>query len=118
MGSPLKQVALLAMLLGLLIVACGSSQEDGPTYVQPNDSGDADGKAVYMDKCNVCHGPDGKRGVSGAKDLSASVMTLEERIQIVTYGKNTMVGWHGVLTSKEIEAVAVYIEKLRVAPAE
>ena len=118
MGSPVKQVAFLAMLLGVLIAACGSSQEDGPTYVQPSDSGDADGKSVYMDKCNVCHGPDGKRGVSGAKDLSVSVMTLEERIQIVTYGKNTMVGWHGVLTSKEIKAVAEYIEELRVQPSE
>ena len=114
--SQLKALALATLCGGLLIAACGSSAEQ-PTYVQPKDEGEPDGKAVYMDKCNVCHGPDGKRGVSGASDLSVSKMTMDQRIGIITYGKNTMVGWHGILTAKEIEAVAQYVEALRV-PAE
>ena len=74
MGPTVKKLAFLAVLAGLLIAACGSSNEE-PTYVQPQNSGDADGKSVYMDTCNVCHGPDGKRGVSGASDLSVSTMS-------------------------------------------
>lgn len=67
-----------------------------------------DGMAIFRKNCVVCHGADGKLGQNGAKDLSASVLSQPERVQIITQGKNIMTPFKGVLTPEEIEAVATY----------
>lgn len=110
------QVFGLATGLALLLLACGGQSSEPELYVQPDDSGLRDGKSVYADKCTVCHGADGKKGISGATDLSSSTLALAGRIDVITNGRNSMVGWKGVLTEKEIKAVAEYLEELRPQP--
>lgn len=75
------------------------------------------GAKVYSEHCKVCHGDDGKKQLAGAKDLSASMLTFEQRIQQITYGKNTpkthMPGYKGLLSEVQIKDVAVYLDSLK-----
>jgi cytochrome c6 len=71
------------------------------------------GQQVYTMYCTACHGADGTMGFSGATNLKTSVLPLEDRIKIVTHGKNIMNAFKGVLTKEEIESVSVYVESLR-----
>lgn len=68
------------------------------------------GKEIYTEKCALCHGDDGKLGLSGAKDLSATQMPHEGIVEIITNGKNAMTPYKDVLSTEQIEAVASYIE--------
>ena len=68
------------------------------------------GKEIFKDKCSVCHGDDGKKGASGAKDLSVTQLPHVGIVEIITNGKNTMAAYKEALTAEQIEAVASYIE--------
>jgi mono/diheme cytochrome c family protein len=68
---------------------------------------------IYAEKCSLCHGQDGKKGLSGAKDLSVSVLSREEAKQIISLGKNGMAGYKSILSEKEIEELANYIQSLK-----
>ncbi|MES2762685.1 MAG: c-type cytochrome [Bacteroidota bacterium] len=68
------------------------------------------GKEIFEEKCELCHGRDGKQGTNGAKDLSVTQLPHTGIIDIVSNGKNTMAAYKSVLTHEQIEAVAVYIE--------
>jgi len=69
------------------------------------------GAEVYKKNCKLCHGADGKQQLNGAKDLNLSTFSLEERIHIITNGKNVMVPFKDVLTAEQIKAVAIYTQK-------
>lgn len=69
-----------------------------------------DGKEIFETKCASCHGADGKLGLGGAKDLSATTLAQPEIVKIITNGKNTMASYRGVLTDEQITAVTAYIE--------
>ena len=79
----------------------------GMTASQPVAEG-PDGAAVFRQYCVTCHGADGKLGLNGAKDLSQSPLTREQRIQIITNGKNMMTPFGEMLSPEEIRAVADY----------
>lgn len=69
-----------------------------------------DGKEIFETKCASCHGADGKLGLGGAKDLSATTLAQPEIVKIIINGKNTMASYRGVLTDEQITAVTAYIE--------
>jgi len=71
------------------------------------------GKLIFKQYCIVCHGADGKLGVSGAKDLSASTLSKEERILQVTNGKGLMTPYKDILSAEQIASVVDYLEELR-----
>ena len=93
-------------LLGVMILflACGDAAQQGPI----------DAKSIFEKKCSLCHGNDGKLQLAQASDLSISKLSLEERINIISNGKNTMAPFKVVLSEEEIKAVALYIEQLRI----
>ncbi len=70
------------------------------------------GKAIFNMNCTLCHGRDGKAGLNGAKDLTASTLTAEEMMAIVKNGKGAMAPYKQVLSAQEIEAVVTYIRTL------
>ncbi len=72
-----------------------------------------DGMAVFRQNCVVCHGADGRLGLNGAKDLTVSVVPLQERIEIITHGKNLMTPFGTILSPAEIAAVAAYTVSLK-----
>ena len=72
-----------------------------------------DGKNIYSMNCTPCHGVDGKLGVGGAKDFALSELSVEEKIEVITNGRNTMLAYGNILSSAEISAVAGYVETLK-----
>ncbi len=68
------------------------------------------GKQIFEEKCTLCHGDNGKLGVSGAKDLSITQLPHAGIVDIIANGKNTMAPYKDALTTEQIEAVASYIE--------
>lgn len=74
---------------------------------------------LYTKYCMDCHGEDGTLGLSGAKDLTVSQMSLEDRINIITHGsENGRMSpfgqeHYGDLNAVQIEALAKYLETLK-----
>jgi cytochrome c6 len=89
--------------LAAAVFACGQRQAD-PV---------AEGEAIFKKYCILCHGADGKLGLNGAKDITASILTEAERIALVTNGKNTMTPFEGILSPEQIEAVVKYTYTLK-----
>lgn len=93
------------VILGLSL-ACGNvnssenSKNNSPQVI--------DGKRIFKKNCIICHGLYGDMEVNGAKNLNLSILTLEERIKIITNGKGLMTPFKSKLTEKQIEAVAQY----------
>jgi mono/diheme cytochrome c family protein len=96
----------LFTVLAVLIWACAKKSGDAPATA-------ADGAKIYKQYCVLCHGADGKLGINSAKDLSVSTLTEQERIVMVTEGKNAMTPFKGVLTPEEIKAVVAYTFTLK-----
>jgi len=92
--------------------ACSSSGAEtaGRTTAAQRDSSTIvpDGMAVFRKYCVTCHGADGKLGLYSAKDLGESTLSRDERINIITHGKNLMTPFGTILSPAEIEAVAEY----------
>lgn len=101
---------LIVLTLAGFIFACAGKEKANPGI-----AGDeaAVGASVYKKYCVICHGLDGKLGVNGAKDITASALTLDERIALISKGKNTMTPFEGILTPGEIKAVATYSMTLK-----
>jgi cytochrome c6 len=59
------------------------------------------------------HGADGKLGINGAKDITVSKLTLEEREAQIKKGKNTMTPFEGVFSETQIKSVAAYTMTLK-----
>ncbi len=105
---------LLAVAVLVLVVACGSS--GAPEQSKSNATavaGGPDGEKIYKQYCVTCHGLYGDMGASGAHDLTKSQLPLEERIAVITKGRNTMTGFESILDEARIKAVAEYVVKLR-----
>lgn len=83
-----------------------STVDEKPT-TQPEESA-VNGQRIFKVSCAICHGNDGKLGANGSKDLTKSILTIDERIQLITKGKNTMPAQEGILSADEIKAVAQY----------
>lgn len=113
-----KPMALLAMMC--LVYAYGISETKSPTFKKEvkkdefkNTEATQLGIQVYQAKCVICHGADGKLGLSGSKDLTQSQLTLEQKIELIKKGKNAMMPYEGQLKEEEIKAVAEYVNGLK-----
>src|SRR4051812_6509673 len=63
-------------------------------------------KAIYTSQCVRCHGEDGKAGVGGAKDLSISTLSAQEKEIVIINGKGLMPPFGNLLSESEVKAVA------------
>ncbi len=90
----------------VLLFACGGGSS-GPSAEEL-----AKGKETYGKICVACHGPDGQLALNGAKKFTESTLTLEERIEVITNGRNLMTPYKGILKPEEIKAVAAYTMEL------
>lgn len=109
MMRTLPLFALVAML------AC-SSTSDGPEASATITAAPPDGAKLFQMQCTLCHGRDGKLGLSGAKDLTVSALTREQMILLVTDGKGMMMPYKNVMRPEEIEAVVDHVRSLRTTP--
>ncbi|MEO5571466.1 MAG: SirB2 family protein [Bacteroidia bacterium] len=113
-----KALALIAMIF--LVYAYGISETKSPTFKQESSTNefasvapDALGKTIFESKCTGCHGTDGKTGLSGAKDLTQSLKSSEQKVEIISNGKNAMMAYKNQLSEDQIKAVAGYVETLK-----
>jgi mono/diheme cytochrome c family protein len=102
---------LIFFLLGSILFACSKNEKKEiaekkgkPTVIS--------GKDIYTKYCKLCHGVDGKLGISNAADLSISILTPAEKINVITNGRKGMTPFKGQLTAEEIQLVAAYVETL------
>ena len=114
-----KPLALLAMMC--LVYAYGISETKSPTFkivtgnIKFESVPQADlGKSIYESKCIICHGADGKLALSGAKDLTQSQLTLEQKTELIKNGKNAMMPYKDQLTDEQVKAVAEYVTSMQV----
>ena len=116
----MKKILIFVSIIGLAF-ACGGEATSGSnngeataqtTSSKPKKKG-ADGEKTYKTYCVVCHGVYGDMGASGAHDLTTSKLTLEERIEVIEKGRNTMTPFKGLLSEEKIKAVAEYTLKLK-----
>jgi mono/diheme cytochrome c family protein len=80
-------VRLIGVILFLGLAGCSDpiekiGDEVNSTYLN--------GAKFYQQRCDVCHGPDGKLGVSEAKDLSISTITDKQIEKIIKRGQGSM----------------------------
>ncbi len=74
--------------------------------------------AIFRKNCVTCHGSNGKLGLNGAKDLSLSTLSTDERLGIITNGKNLMTPFAAILSPQEIQAVAAFTLTLKQSPSD
>ena len=111
----MKQWLIFFALAGLAL-ACGNSGSEGQLAAsagRPVQADKPDGQKIYKQYCVTCHGLYGDMGGGGAFNLQASQLSLEERIAVITKGRNAITPFETLLKKKEIKAVAEYIATLR-----
>lgn len=92
-----------------LILACGNNSGKESTDLVT----ELDGKAIYKNYCVNCHGLQGDMGAGGAANLQISALSLEERVIVITKGRNAMQPYESVLKPAQIEAVANFTLTLK-----
>ena len=104
----MRAIIILSFLLLILVAPSCISSGNGQNVAENDPT-----KDLFKQYCALCHGMDGKLKLNGAKDFSESVLTFEERVQIITEGKNTMTPFKGILTAEQIEVLAEYTMKFK-----
>ncbi len=112
-----KMLALLSFII--LVYIYGISETKSPNFKKEkaattfeNTDATTLGKNIFESQCTTCHGSDGKLGLSGAKDLTLSTLSHEEKVALIINGKNVMKSFKNDLTPEQIEAVTNYVEQL------
>jgi len=115
-GFKKKNKVLAVVSLLLIISAYGlaeMSKKQKSKALEGISKTNTNGQELYIAACSGCHGVDGKLGIMGAKNLSASTMDLSARIELIKNGKAAMTSFSGILTDEQIKAVAEYSQSLK-----
>ena len=111
------KITILSALFALAIFACGNTEKTNETSDTPAKAQQVakkvDGEKVYKTYCVTCHDLYGDMGASGAKNLTESTLSLDERVEIITNGKGLMTPFKDLLNEEKIKAVAEYSMKLK-----
>jgi mono/diheme cytochrome c family protein len=96
----------------IITFSCGPKENTPVKETSAASKPAVDGAKIYKQNCELCHGPDGKLGANGSKDLTVSELELNERIAMITKGKGLMMAFENLLSLSEIKAVAEYTMSL------
>jgi mono/diheme cytochrome c family protein len=118
-GFKKSNKALAVLAVGLIFAAYGlaemhkKSLSGGPVNTSITKDPLEAGKIVYLEaKCNTCHGYDGKLNLAGAKDLSVTMLTLDEQKALIKNGKSSMPP-HPDLTDAQLTDLVKYVGTFR-----
>jgi len=109
----------LIVAIGILslIWACSNSDKGAESTsskaVAESTPKKVDGEKIYKQYCVTCHGLYGDMGASGAFNLTTTELTMEERVAVITNGRNAMTGFKTLLNEEKIQAVAEYTLELK-----
>lgn len=104
---------MLFSILFFTSIFCWACEDEKPRRRVVAESERMEGATIFRKNCVTCHGVDGGLGMNGAANLSVSILSLDERILVVTNGRGTMQAWKSILSEAEIKAVAEYTIGLR-----
>jgi mono/diheme cytochrome c family protein len=104
----------LRKIATLMIVAMVFTLVSAPLMAQ------SAGEALYAQKCKVCHGPDGggdtmmgkKLGVKDLRSAEVQKQTDAQINDIITKGKDKMVGFGGKISADEIKGLVAFVREL------
>lgn len=97
---------------GILLVSCAVALAAAPA------SAGEDGKALYEQKCAICHGKDGvaKPPGQGSRNFGdpafQQAWTAEAIEKIVAEGKGKMPAYRSKLGGEQIKAIAAHVKTL------
>lgn len=94
-------------ILAFVWACTGNEQSENESTAKPGV------EALFKTHCAICHGADGRKGMSGAGILPDSELDLDARIAVIKNGKGNMMAYRGLLTDDQIEALAVYTTTLK-----
>jgi mono/diheme cytochrome c family protein len=99
---------------GLLLIACNSKNQS-TIDSEYQESTPSNPKALYAIHCDACHGEDGKKGISGAADLSRSKLSDKEiKNTILNGNEKGMMPFRDMITDpKDINALVQFVKTLR-----
>ncbi|MCB0598367.1 MAG: cytochrome c [Lewinellaceae bacterium] len=100
------------LALAVFALACGNSENEGQLAANAGIAQKPDGEKIYKQYCVTCHGIYGDMGAAGAYNLRETQLSLEERVAVITKGRNAMTPFETLLKKKEIKAVAEYVATL------
>ncbi len=104
-----KRNVYLFLLIAMAVYACGNQSTETSTQSEAVAvSKPVDGEKIYKTYCVTCHGIAGDMGASGAANLQDSKLSLEERVAVITNGRNLMNSFKSLMSEEKIEAVAAY----------
>jgi mono/diheme cytochrome c family protein len=107
-------MVLRVFFLGILLTLVSCS--DKPEVVEKGiDYAPAEPKFLYLRNCESCHGLDGKKGVSGAADLSVSTLSDEEVLSVILNGNQKgMMPYKDIITVEaERNSLVDFVKSLR-----
>lgn len=103
------RIVIILVLFGFY--SCSESVEKFEEREKPKH---LSGSKFYEQRCAVCHGEDGKLGVSEAKDLSKSKMSDAQIENIVNKGQGGMPPFaHTIESDSTLIELVEYIKSLR-----
>ncbi len=143
-ARPMTAVAALfamAVLGNAVLVGCGKKAETTSSTETPTPAvetpappaggevaaGDAQGAAVYAQRCVLCHGATGHGDGPASASLNPkprnhtdgaymNTRTDAELLEVLHNGKGAMPAWKSVLSEDEINAVLKHVRSLAVPP--
>jgi mono/diheme cytochrome c family protein len=97
------------IISSLLLISC--AQENASTETSTKE---ISGAKIYNQWCVVCHGDKGNANIGGAKDLSISPLSSDEKKHIILNGSTNklMRGFQNDLSEQELEALLQHVESL------
>lgn len=103
-------IFLAIIFLGYQCASSDSEKDskEAESNMSPEERELVTGKRIFKNQCVNCHGLNGKMGFNGAKDLTETQLSLEERKILIAYGKGSMMAFKSILSPEEIHAVARY----------
>lgn len=114
-NNNMKKLIIFCVIATIVWACGGDSPSEASSTPKPTASTPAkpDGQKIYKQYCVTCHGLYGDMGASGAHDLTASVLSVEERITVITKGRGAMTPFENLLDADEIAAAAEYTLELK-----
>ena len=108
-GFKKSNKVMAALSLVMITASFGLAEISHKKMVRADNTGIGmdDGKALYENTCASCHGSDGKLGLSGAKDLSATLLDAGAIKGIILHGKGMMPA--AQVNEQQATAIADYV---------
>ena len=122
----MKTFLTLYIFVSLIILSsCSQENNSKQEKIIPSDTlakavitNSSNGEKIFSRDCVTCHGSDGKKKHNGAKDLSISVLNIDEIVKVISSAQVVGDKLHAprfpeVLTNDQIKEVGQYIMTLR-----